>query len=49
VGNSHSIFVEKYEGMMPLGISRCAVEGNVKMEFKEIESEDVYWTLMVRD
>jgi hypothetical protein len=49
VWNAHSIFVEKYEEMMPLGISRCAVQSNVKMDFKEIESEDVYWTLMVMD
>jgi hypothetical protein len=49
MGNAHSIFISKYEVKMQLGSSRYAGVGNMKIDVKEIGSEDVYCIHLVKE
>jgi hypothetical protein len=41
--NAYMVLVEKPQGMRLLGNSRRRWEGNIKMDFKELELEGVDW------
>jgi hypothetical protein len=39
--NSYNILIEKYEGKIHLGKSRCRCKGHIKMDLKKIVCEGV--------
>jgi hypothetical protein len=41
--NAYKMLVGKPEGNIPLGRQRRGCEGNIKMDLREIEWEDVDW------
>jgi hypothetical protein len=44
--NAYKILVEKLEGKIPLGRSRCRWDNNIRMDLGKIVSEGVDWILL---
>jgi hypothetical protein len=47
--NAYKILVGKSEVRRPLKRPRCRWEGNIKMDLREIELEDVDWAHLTQD
>jgi hypothetical protein len=47
--NAYRILVGKPEGKRPLGILRYNLEGNIKMEIREIESGNMDWIHLAQE
>jgi hypothetical protein len=41
--------VEKLEGKRPVGRSRCSLQGDIKMDLKEIEWDFIDWINLAQD
>jgi len=49
VGNAYNILVGKPEGKRQLGRSECRWDDSIRMDLREIVSEDVDWMPLAQD
>jgi hypothetical protein len=47
--NAYRILVGKPEGKIPLGRPRCRWMDNIKMDLREIECDDMDWTILAKN
>jgi hypothetical protein len=48
-GGAYRVTVEKSEGKRPPERSRCKLKNNIKINFKEMESDGVHWCVLLQN